>query len=131
MPPLRHRTNSGLKHIHFSVKEACLLILESGVRGRLLLWHTSRALRCAPRERRPEHPSLGSAAVSPQLCGISQTGAYALGWSPKFCDCHPGDTSRSPMAGQRGICLQSAGLYTLAYFNRRCLKSAFQSHTQI
>ena len=68
------------------------------------VWHTSEGLRgdAQGTEARgdvittlPQH----SSSV------VSQKGAYKLTRSPNFCDCHPGDTSRSS-GGHLGLHLQ-------------------------
>lgn len=43
-----------------------------------------------------------------EACSMSQKAAYMLIWSPEFCDCCLGNTSRSPSSGgQQSLHLQS------------------------
>ena len=47
-----------------------------------------------------------SLSVSLQLTGIPQKGACKFTQSPDFCNCHPGDTSRSSGSeSQPGLCM--------------------------
>ena len=120
LPPAGHCTDIRLKHTpRPPVKKAWSLSL----RGRLQVHHTSRGFGCAFREAGWGTPSLCSPLTSLWLTGTSQKGAHTLFWSPDFCNCHQGVTSRLP--GQeacRAYDWGPTGLYTFACFKSCCLR---------
>lgn len=94
LPPPGYCTNGGLQHTPRVSMKDTYLSWSFGLRCHFQVWHTSEGLRGDTQgtEARgdvittlPQH----SSSV------VSQKGAYKLTRIPNFCDCHPGDTSRS------------------------------------
>ena len=94
LPPPKHCTESRLKHtLSLPVKKTYLLVQIFSLRDGLQACHISKGYRNALREHRLRDTIF---LLSLGLVAVHQKGAYTLIWSLNFCNCHQGDTSRSP-----------------------------------
>ena len=81
------------------------------------LWIHLVAFRAAVKDHGLWTPSWHGPSALLQLPAVPQKGAYTLVWSPNFCSCCPGDTSRSfGLEASRVYHYGPTGLYIFAYF---------------
>ena len=96
-PPPGHHTDSRLKYIPvFLWKRPVYLAWSITLRDRLHIFRTPRGQGGTPRECKQGNTIFVYPSALLQLNETPQKGAYTLIRSFDFCNCHPGDTSRSP-----------------------------------
>lgn len=122
LPPLRHCTDSRLKHISVFLWKRPMH-WSWGSRGTGLRFVTHLAATECPEKVGQGMPALCSPSALLWFASNSQKRAYTLVWSPKYCKYHPSCSSRSPgLEVSRIYDCSPTELYIFEYFESCCMR---------